>query len=224
MPRGMTETRSPLGRPVGADGERTRARIISAAMRSVAEVGAAQATIREIARAADMTSGSLYHYFSNKSELLNATVAEMEQIALPRLRVAAAQADGVVDRLAAVLDEFHRLTREFPHLAAFDRAIRAESDARAHGGRPPYPGLKALRDIIAEIIGDGPPPNGGNPGAAVDAIYALTRGLTERAATLGPDAYAATLDSAKELIRGTLFARRASRPASTGRRRSARDL
>ncbi|WP_253847342.1 TetR/AcrR family transcriptional regulator, partial [Mycobacterium gordonae] len=39
-----------LGRPVGADGEQTRHRIMAAAMRCVAEVGYSQTTIREIAR------------------------------------------------------------------------------------------------------------------------------------------------------------------------------
>jgi AcrR family transcriptional regulator len=204
-------TPSKLGRPVGADGEQTRQRIITAAMRCVAEVGHSQATIREIARAADMTSGSLYHYFPNKSELLKATVREIDEIAFPRLRAAAAQADDVVDRLEAVLDESDRLMREHPHLAAFDRAMRAESSAYRRGGRPRYPGLKALREIIDDIIEDaragGGLPPGTNAGAAVNAIYALTRGLTDRAANLTPEAYAATLGSAKELIRGTLFAR-----------------
>ncbi|WP_131806037.1 TetR/AcrR family transcriptional regulator, partial [Mycobacterium alsense] len=77
------------GRPVGADGEQTRARIVGAAMRCVAEVGYSRATIREIARAADMTSGSLYHYFPNKSELIKAAVAARTDVALPRLRRAA---------------------------------------------------------------------------------------------------------------------------------------
>jgi len=214
----MTATPSQLGRPVGADGEQTRARIINAAMRCVAEVGYSRATIREIARVADMTSGSLYHYFPNKSELLNATVSEIEAIALPRLRAAAARAEDVVDRLEAVLDESDRLLREYPHLAAFDRAIRAESTAHPRGRRPKHPGLKALRDIINDIIEDaraqGALPADTDPSAAVDAIYALTRGLTEQAASLAPDTYAATLRSAKKLIRGTLF-----RPAPSGARR-----
>ncbi len=47
-------------------------------MRCVAEVGYSQASIREIAKAADMTSGSLYHYFPNKSELLRTTGEEIE--------------------------------------------------------------------------------------------------------------------------------------------------
>ena len=219
---------SQLGRPVGANGEQTRARIITAAMRCVAEVGYSQATIREIARAADMTSGSLYHYFPNKSELLKATVKEIDEIAHPRLRAAAQRADDdVVDRLGAVLDESDRLMREYPHLAAFDRAMRAQSTAHRRVGRPRHPGLKALRDIINDVIEDararGALPPDTNPGAAVNAIYALTRGLTEQAANLTAEGYAATLGSAKELIRGTLFAQPATRPDSTAQHRSTRD-
>lgn len=220
----MSVLPSQLGRPVGADGEQTRARIIAAAMRCVAEMGYSRTTIREIARAADMTSGSLYHYFPNKSELLDAAVEEIERIALPRLRAAAERAEGVVERLAAVLDETSRLMREHPHLAAFDRAVRAESNEHPARRRPQYPGLKALRDMIAEILRDartrGALPSGTDPGAAADAVHALARGLTERAASLDADAYEATLVAAKELISGTLFARRANRPSSTTRRRS----
>ena len=205
----MTVTPPQLGRPAGADGEQTRARIITAAMRCVAEAGYTRATIREIARAADMTSGSLYHYFANKSELLEATVSEMDQIALPRLRAAAAKSDHIVDRLAALFDESSRLMRDYPDLAAFERAMRVVGHEHRGGQRLKHPGLKALRDIITEIVDDaqaqGALPAATEPGAAVNAIHALARGLTERAASLGPGAYAATLDSAKGLLRGTLF-------------------
>ncbi|WP_196771665.1 TetR/AcrR family transcriptional regulator, partial [Mycobacterium colombiense] len=197
----------PRGRPVGASGEETRRRIVAATMRCVATVGYARATIREIARGAGMTSASLYHYFANKSELLEATVSEMDAIALPRLRAAAAQPDNVVDRLAALLDESSRLMRDYPDLAAFERAMRVIG--HEPGDRLRQPGPKALRAIIAEVIEDaraqGELPAGTEPRAAVNAIHALARGLTERAASLGPDAYAATLDSAKGLLRGTLF-------------------
>jgi AcrR family transcriptional regulator len=213
--RRLNAARSQLGRPAGASGERTRARIVIAAMRCVAEVGYSQTTIREIAKAADMTSGSLYHYFPNKSELLTATVREIDEIALPRLRAAAAHSGDVVDRLEALLDELDKLLHEYPHLAAFERAMRGHA------------GLKGLRDTIDGIIRDARarqalPPNT-DPDAAINAIYALARGLTDRAANLTPEAYAATLGSAKRLIRGTLFAPPASRRASTPQRRSARD-
>jgi AcrR family transcriptional regulator len=222
--RRMNTARAQLGRPVGASGERTRARIIAAAMRCVAEAGYSRASIREIAKAADMTSGSLYHYFSNKSELLAATVAEIDEVASPRLLAAAARADDVVDRLEAVLDESERLMREYPYLAGFDRAMRAQRVPRS--GRTNYSGLKALRDNINDIIEDALTrkalPAGTDPSAAVNAIHALARGLTERAASLTPEDYAATVGSAKKLIRGTLFGPQARRPKSTPQRRTAR--
>jgi AcrR family transcriptional regulator len=207
----MTATQ--LGRPVGADGEQTRRRIITAAMRCVAEVGYSQATIREIARAADMTSGSLYHYFPNKSELLNATGAEIEEIVLPRLRAAAAGSDDVVDRLDAVLDESSRLTHDYPYLTAFLRALRAGSTARLRGGGPQYPGSKALHDVVSEIVADAKRQGRLSPKtdvrSTVAAICALTRGLTEQSDRLRPRAHEAALDAAKKLIRGTLFAKSA---------------
>jgi AcrR family transcriptional regulator len=190
----MPPTSSPRGRPAGTTGDQTRRRIIAAAIRCVAEVGCSGATIREIATAAEMTSGSLYHHFPNKAELLRATVAAAREIALPRLRAAAQRSDDIVDQLGAVLDESDRLMRDHPQLAAFDRAA---------GEVPP------LRDIIGELIAaaqrTGALAADVETDGAADAVYALTRGLTEQAAQLSPAAYRATLRSARDLIGGTLF-------------------
>ncbi len=206
----MTVT-AQLGRPVGASGEETRRRIIAAAMRTVAEKGYSRASIREIARAAQMTSGSLYHYFPNKAELLKATVKEIEDTALPRLHAAGQRGGDVVARLEALLDESDQLMRDYPHLAAFERAIRAESAAYLRRTDPDREGFKALRDIIGEIVDDavqqGTLAAASDRGGTADAIYALTRGLAEQAANLPPEAYHAALRSAKQLIRGTLFGR-----------------
>ncbi|PRI15500.1 hypothetical protein B2J96_13350 [Mycobacterium shigaense] len=181
--------RERLGRPVGANAAQTRRRILTAAMRCVAEVGYSQTTIRVIARAADMTSASLYHYFPNKSELLEATGDEIENIVRPRLRAAAAHSADVLDRLEVVLDESQRLIRDYPDLAAFLRAVRAGATMRPGRARPP-----------------GSLPGAGQE-AVVEAICALNRGLSERAGAPSPAAYEATLVSANKLIRGSLFAR-----------------
>ncbi|OBI51583.1 TetR/AcrR family transcriptional regulator, partial [Mycobacterium sp. E796] len=181
-------------------------------MRCVARAGYSRATIREIARTAEVTSASLYNYFPNKSELIKAAVAARTDVALPRLREAAQGPGDVTDRIEAVLDESGRLMREYPHLAAFERAMRGHA------------GPKVLRDTIDGIVRDAQArealPPGTDPGAAVNAIYALARGLTELAATVPPEEYHAALDSAKELLRGTLFAPRASHRTSTAQRRS----
>jgi AcrR family transcriptional regulator len=80
-------------------------------MRCVADVGYSR-TIREIARAAQMTSGSLYHYFPNKAELVRATFDEVATIAVPRLAQAAERNVSTIDKLMAVLDESVRVMRD----------------------------------------------------------------------------------------------------------------
>ena len=48
---------------------------------------------------------------------------------MPRLRKAAEGTGDIVDRIEAVLDECGHLMREYPDLAAFEWAIRAELGA-----------------------------------------------------------------------------------------------
>lgn len=206
--------RTQLGRPVGASGEETRQRIIVATMRCVAEVGYSQATIREIARMANVTSASLYNYFPNKSELLKATIAARAEAAIPVLRRAAATPGNTVDRLEAVLDECGSLMLKYPDLAAFEWAIQAEHLVTAEQavrvvpeGRPRF---ETFREIIGGLVeearsdgelGDQPDSDG-----AIEAIYSLIYGLTELAATLPPEEYQAALNAAKVMVRGELFA------------------
>ena len=114
--------RTQLGRPVGASGEETRRRIIVATMKCVAEVGYAKATIREIARMANVTSASLYNYFPTKSELIKATIASRTDTAMPRLRRAAEGAGDIVD-IACVV----RVPADDPHGGGRPRRRRGET-------------------------------------------------------------------------------------------------
>jgi len=205
-----------LGRPVGASGEETRKRIIVATMRCVAEVGYAQSTIREIARIANVTSASLYNYFPTKLELIRATIEATGDIAMPRLRAAAEGPGDIVDRIEAVLDECGHLIHEYPDLAAFEWAIRAENvmpsgaqEAPEDSGPQVGAGFATFREIIEGLVEDGcqrgelgehPDPRG-----TVEAIYALIFGLTELAATLATEDFSAALGSAKVMVRGALF-------------------
>jgi AcrR family transcriptional regulator len=201
-------TRTQLGRPVGASGEETRQRIIVATMRCVAEVGYSKATIREIARIANVTSASLYNYFPNKSELITATIAARADAAMPRLRQAAEGPGDIIERIEAVLDECGQLMREYPDLAAFEWAIRAENVMALDG---PEVGFETFREIIEGVVDEayrrGELADRPDPRATVEAIYALIYGLTELAATLPADEYQAALGSAKVMVRGALFDR-----------------
>ena len=209
--RAATANTSLLGRPVGANSEETRKRILDATMRCVAEVGYARATIREIAREADMTSGSLYHYFPNKAELVKATFDEVAMIAVPRLASAAEQNATVLDKLMAVLDESVRVMRDYPLAVAFDRAIRAESPQHLHLAQDSDTVFTDLHNLIGAILQQAAREKVLGPRVDIDsaanAIYTIFRGLNEYAGTAPPrKEYEATVASLKQLLRGQLFA------------------
>ncbi|MFN8033759.1 MAG: TetR/AcrR family transcriptional regulator [Mycobacterium sp.] len=209
--KGGASAGSPLlGRPVGANSEETRKRILDATMRCVADVGYSRATIREIAREAQMTSGSLYHYFPNKAELVKATFDEVATIAVPRLAKAAERNASTLDKLMGVLDESVRVMRDYPLAVAFDRAIRAESPRDLHLAEDSDVRFMALRSLIREILEQGALADELAPGVDVDsaanAIFLIFRGLNEYAASTPPAAeYHATVAGLKRLLRGQLF-------------------
>lgn len=201
----LTMARTPLGRPVGASGEETRRRIIVATMRCVAQVGYSRATIREIARMSQVTSASLYNYFPNKAALLKAAIDARTEAAIPRLRKAANGPGHAVDRIEAVLDECGALMREYPDLAAFEWAIRAEQlvDAGEQGRFATFGEI--IEGLVEQARRNGELGAAAEAHAAEEAIYALIYGLTELAAMLPPDEYHAALNAAKVMVRGELF-------------------
>lgn len=205
----MPKPSSVLGRPVGASGEETRQRIIDAAGRCVAEVGYSQATIREIARMAQVTSATLYHYFPNKAELITAAVADITAVALPKLTDAVRQTDGVLDKLTAILDECESINRDYPYAAAFDRAIRAESARHLNLGEHSETMFGDLRSLIVEVMRQGKREGALGPGldvqAASNAIITVIRGLNEYAATASSREYRSTVRALKALLCGTMF-------------------
>lgn len=63
-----SQRRSP-GRPVGATGDRTRERILAAAVVIFARQGLAGTSVRDIARRARIRVSTLYHHFASKDAL-----------------------------------------------------------------------------------------------------------------------------------------------------------
>jgi AcrR family transcriptional regulator len=68
-PGGHADAPRAPGRPPGATGDRTRERIVSAALETFAEHGFAGCSMRDVARKARIRVSSLYHYFPSKEEL-----------------------------------------------------------------------------------------------------------------------------------------------------------
>ena len=64
-------TRRP-GRPAGASGDRTRERVLVAAVETFARTGLAGTSVRDIARRARIRVSTLYHYYPSKEALYHA--------------------------------------------------------------------------------------------------------------------------------------------------------
>ncbi|KPM53578.1 TetR family transcriptional regulator [Frankia sp. R43] len=205
----VASTPSLLGRPVGSRGDQTRQRILEATLHCVAEVGYARATIREIARAAGMTSGSLYHYFPNKAELVKETFRDVARQTSPRFTAAVGSVDGVLDKLMAVLDEVARMIRDNPDVVPFDRAIRVESAADLHLAEESDTIVAAVHTVVAEILREadaqGILGSQVDVQAATNAIDVLLMGLYDHALTAPADTFHTTVHALKLLIRGMFF-------------------
>src|SRR5204863_1110062 len=74
------------GRPAGASGDRTRERVVRAALETFAEHGFEGCSMRDVARKARIRVSSLYHYFASKEalfqEILGTMAEEMRELVL----------------------------------------------------------------------------------------------------------------------------------------------
>jgi len=76
------------------DGQRSRDRVLRAALDLIMEVGIDQVRLAEIARRASMSSGQVMYYFTSKEHILLETLAWQEHQDLIRRRAALAKVTG----------------------------------------------------------------------------------------------------------------------------------
>jgi AcrR family transcriptional regulator len=182
---------------------------MAATMQCVAELGYSRATIREIAHAADMTSGSLYHYFPNKAEIVRATYVEVSGATMPRLAAAVEGADGLADKLAAFIEQGGLIVQEYPHAVAFDRAVRAPGVDEAGLSQLSDSIFASLRAVVEGAVRrahrEGTLNPAVTPEGATNAILAVLRGLYDLAAGAATGDFRATLPAVQLLLRGALI-------------------
>jgi AcrR family transcriptional regulator len=72
MPRGSTASKSPTTAP-GTD-DSTRTRILQAALECFMQLGISRTSLHDVARHAQVSRGTVYRYFSERQELIDATI------------------------------------------------------------------------------------------------------------------------------------------------------
>jgi AcrR family transcriptional regulator len=121
-----SSARRPRGRPVDADGERTRRNIIEAALVCFGRAGYDRTTNSQIAEEAGISPPTLYHYFDSKAALLQAAALDVTQTFYGRIDELVAERSSTADRFAAVVDVLGEQIEDRPHLAGFIATYAAE--------------------------------------------------------------------------------------------------
>ncbi len=212
-------TRSPkgAGRPPGAVSEATRARIISAACACFAERGYSKTSNQDIARAAGLTTGALYHYFDSKADLFAAAHRYVQSVLLGVYQQAFAQQSTCVAQLCAGLDAALALTRAHPKLAHFASIAELEIQRQRELSRILSPDSQGVRSFFAKLLGAGRARGeiaaDVDTDAVVNLVVSSLFGLAWlRSQVARHEEYEGAIRAFQHLLRGALFQPAGKRP------------
>ena len=198
------------GRPRGAVSEETRARIIDAACRCFAERGYSRTSNQDIAQAAELTTGALYHYFDSKADLFAGVHRHVQGILLGIYQKAFAEETTCVAQLCAGLEAALALTREHPALARFASVADLEIQRHPELSTVLQPDSQGVRTFFTQLLSAGYQRGEIAPEVDIEAVVNLVVsslfGLAWlRSRVVSQEEYADTTRAFQRLLRGGLF-------------------
>jgi AcrR family transcriptional regulator len=134
--------------------EATRRAVLDSARSLFGAQGYAQTSVEEIAEAARVTKGAVYHHFAGKEALFRAVYAEVEAEAQSRAMGAADPHKSPVDQIVAMMNAYldEALDPEIRRITLVDGpAIVGEPDGTAEQ----MPAYVALRSFFAAAMASG---------------------------------------------------------------------
>jgi len=106
----------------------TRAKLIDATLKLLAERGVAKVTTEEVAKAAGLTRGSIQYHFASPNDLLKAAVIELPNRLGTKLDVAKLQALPLADRIDRVVDQMWNGYGSATYTAFVELVVRGRLD------------------------------------------------------------------------------------------------
>lgn len=195
------------GRPPDTDSADTRRAIIEAARALFAERGYGAVTNKDVASAAGITTGALYHYVASKLDLYAEVDRDMQRLVYERFQDAVNSCDTFLGKLSAVLEASHRMGVEDPTLAAFVGAVR--TDTRRHPdvadrlARYAEAREQFFVDMVDVGVATGEIKAVHQP-EMVEFVRTVLVGLTETVG-MSPEQHRRAVDAVTGLLRGTIF-------------------
>ncbi len=117
-----------LGRPIDADGDVTRARILGAARTAFADLGYAATTYRLLAARTGLAPSALYNYFASKAELYTAVHADVQlENYAGSVLPAISNTETFAERIDELLQSFVSMNAEVPEAARFQAGARIDT-------------------------------------------------------------------------------------------------
>jgi AcrR family transcriptional regulator len=118
------------GRPPATDSAATREAILAGARKLFGERGFGPVTNKDLAAAAGITTGALYHYVESKLDLYLEVNRDMQSQIYEQFQKAEASEHTFIGKLEAVLEAAHVMNKQDPTLARFVGVVR--TDIRRH--------------------------------------------------------------------------------------------
>jgi AcrR family transcriptional regulator len=134
--------------------EHTRRALIDAATRLFAERGYADTSIDEVAGAARVTRGALYHHFASKQEIFGAVCDAVDAVVVDRVRAAAATTGPGEERLRRLVDAYFEASRD-PTYRAIVLSEAYVALAREDGQRYTPAMARAIGDFVQDLAASG---------------------------------------------------------------------
>jgi AcrR family transcriptional regulator len=127
---GKTTGQRRRGRPPDTDSAATREAILDGARQLFGERGFGPVTNKDLAAAAGITTGALYHYVESKLDLYLEVNRDMQSRIYEQFLKAEASEHTFIGKLEAVLEAAHTMNEHDPTLAKFVGVVR--TDIRRH--------------------------------------------------------------------------------------------
>jgi AcrR family transcriptional regulator len=199
-------TKSP-GRPKGGNSEDTKRAILNAARVCFADYGYSSTSNKQIARLANVTPASIYHYFEKKSDMFLEVHKEIQAMTISRLRMAIAGKTDLLDAVDSIFDELLSQQKEDPSFSKFNTVVRIEASRNREidiamedsEWRSLYAQLAALGVASGRVRPEDE--------RAVRSVFAtIILGLAHHGSEASPAAHRDALNGFKRLLHGQLWA------------------
>lgn len=169
--------------------EEQKERILSAALPVFVSKGLAATRMADIATAAEMGYGSVYHYFPDKEAIFTALIERMVQESRQHVQEALARSGTPWERLHWWLDRTMAWTRKHPEITLFITQILTNEQEYQELRVLAYQLSRAAQEDLRQLIVQGQQAGqmvAGNPDQLAMTIQSWLHGLAIEA-TLGPD-------------------------------------